>query len=525
MIPRPGLILEAWLIELREDPDKDFLIAGITNGFDIVNSEALVVPVEVKNHPSASPGSKCYELVKQQVLSEISEGNYVICDSQPDLISPLGAIPKPAGGVRLIHDCSRPAGNCLNDFAVLESSQTFQNIDDATSLVQQDYYMAKVDLKSAYRSVNISKDSQRFTGLQFSIGGRTIYMRDTKLPFGSRLAPGIFHRLTQAVKRMMARRGFTATVAYLDDFFICGRTVNECATALSTLITLLRQLGFRINWNKVVDPVQCITFLGIEIDTRSMTKRLPQDKLLSLKQELQAFTRRRRASKKQIQSLAGKLSWAARVVYGGRVFIRRIIDAICPLRAASHKRVITPDMRLDIQWWDEFMYSFNGSALILDDAPDTIVYTDACEQAGGGHCEDDWFYCNWSVDVPEIQDLHINLKELMAVVVAARHWCHLWTNKHVLVMSDNSTTVAGVNRGSSRSPVIMKYLRYMFWLSAVYNFRLTAMHIPGTDNVFADKISRLHEPYSRHYLSMLLAAEPLAWHMTFNAFVCILDRG
>ena len=52
-------------------------------------------------------------------------------------------------------------------------------------------------------------------------------------------------------------------------------------------------------------------------------------------------------------------------------------------------------------------------------------------------------------------------------------------------MSENSRTVAGVNRGSSRSPAIMKYLRYMFWLSAVYNFRLTAMHIPGTDNVLA----------------------------------------
>ena len=52
---------------------------------------------------------------KKQVLSEISEGNYVICDSKPDLITPLGAIPKPAGGVRLIHDCSRPAGNSLND--------------------------------------------------------------------------------------------------------------------------------------------------------------------------------------------------------------------------------------------------------------------------------------------------------------------------------------------------------------------------------------------------------------------------
>ena len=77
-----GVNLEAWLIELRDDPDKDFLLAGIAHGFDIVNSEALVVPVEVTNHPSASPGSKCYELVKQQVLSEISEGNYVICDRQ-----------------------------------------------------------------------------------------------------------------------------------------------------------------------------------------------------------------------------------------------------------------------------------------------------------------------------------------------------------------------------------------------------------------------------------------------------------
>ena len=158
------------------------------------------------------------------------------------------------------------------------------------------------------------------------------------------------------------------------------------------------------------------------------------------------------------------------------------------------------------------MYSFKGSALILDDVPKTIVYTDACDQAGGGHCEGDWFYCNWSVDVPEIQDFHINVKELMAVIIATRHWCHLWTNKRVLVMSDNSMIVAGVNRGSSRSPVIMKYLRYMFWLSAVYNFRLTAMHIPGADNVLADKISRLHEPYSRHNLSMLLPLN--LWHGT-----------
>ena len=103
-------------------------------------------------------------------------------------------------------------------------------------------------------------------------------MHDTKLPFGSRLAPGIFHRLTQAVRCMMERRGFTVVV-YLDDFFLCAPTLSECALAMSILTKLLRSQGFQINWNKVVDPTQCIVFLGIEIDSRSMCKRLPADKL------------------------------------------------------------------------------------------------------------------------------------------------------------------------------------------------------------------------------------------------------
>ena len=97
--------------------------------------------------------------------------------------------------MRLIHDCSRPVGISLNEYAAMESTQKFQTIDDATSLVQPGYYMAKVDLKCAYRSVKISGESQRFTGLKFALGNQTIYMRDTKLPFGSRLAPGILYLL------------------------------------------------------------------------------------------------------------------------------------------------------------------------------------------------------------------------------------------------------------------------------------------------------------------------------------------
>ena len=59
----------------------------------------------------------------------------------------------------------------------------------------------------------------------------------------------------------------------------------------------------------------------------------------------------------------------------------------------------------------------------------------------------------------------------------------------------------------------MKYLRHIFWLSAVFNFHLKAVHVLGEDNVLADRIYRLHEPEARQYLTILLALSPLSWHI------------
>ena len=41
--------------------------------------------MQADNHPSETPGNANYEAVKQQVLSELQDGNYVLCDSPPSL--------------------------------------------------------------------------------------------------------------------------------------------------------------------------------------------------------------------------------------------------------------------------------------------------------------------------------------------------------------------------------------------------------------------------------------------------------
>ena len=62
-------------------------------------------------------------------------------------------------------------------------------------------------------------------------------------------------------------------------------------------------------------------FLGILIDTISQTLSLPEDKLVELHSVVKEFLQWHRASKRQLQSLAGKLNWACKVVYGGRTFL------------------------------------------------------------------------------------------------------------------------------------------------------------------------------------------------------------
>ena len=199
----------------------------------------------------------------------------------------------------------------------------YVTVEKAVSQIKPNSYLKKIDLKSAYRHVPIQPSNYRATGLAWQFQGdqHVTYLYYNKLPFGASKSPEVFHRLTQAVTRMMARRGFRTILAYLDDFLIIGDTKHECELAYYELIKLLTELGFNINWEKAVAPTQRLTFLGIEIDTVLRQLCLPDSKLCELRQLLSDTLLKRSITKRELQSLVGKLNFAARVVFGGRTFL------------------------------------------------------------------------------------------------------------------------------------------------------------------------------------------------------------
>ena len=453
---------EIWKNELVADVDSKFLLEGLKYGFRItdVNETDEIDVVNCANHPSV----KTYQaLVESELKDQIQSGNYIVTKETPVVVSPLGAILKEGKNeVRLIHDCSYPKGCAVNDYA-LASSVQYENMENAYQLAKEGSYMCKIDLKSAYRSVAINPADYRFTGLQFQFDNEDVVTKffDVRLPFGSRKGPMIFHRLSQSVKRMMSRRGYDNLCVYLDDFLIVEDSYEKCVETQQVLLSLLIRLGFRISWAKVTACKQKVEFLGICIDTVSCTASLSSEKVKKLYDKLYDFKCRKRASRRQLQSLAGSLNWACQVVRGGRFFLRRILDVMSSLKQATHKCKINKAFYEDVEWWLNYLHKFNGSLYYKYDS-NIVIHTDACIEGGGMFCNGMWKYVNWKLDVPGTEELHINYKEVLTAILSIEHFAPLFPNSNVTIVTDSTAAKGILNKGRCRNSFVMDCLRKMF---------------------------------------------------------------
>lgn len=465
-------------------------------GFDVIDaaraSREIKAPIAVNNYKSATSEGNV-EKVEAQIQEEIKNGRYLIVHEKPKIISAMGAIPKGNGKIRLIHDCSRPHGSSVNDFWVKEPF-AYTSLQDAVDRISPGDYLAKVDLASAFRSCRTNPSNYTYCGLQWTFSGNAgpTFMVDTRLPFGARRSPFVFNELTQAVTRYMSRIGFPNTICYLDDFLCIENSPERCNEAVSTLIQVLRYLGFAINYSKIEGPSQNLTFLGIILDTLAMTLKLSESRIAELKLLLQSTLSKTKISKRDTQRLAGKLQFATQCVYGGKFFLRRLFDAIAKLRCPWHRTRVTSEMKKDIMWWLSCLEPFNGLVQMINPRPSTPIFTDACGEAGGAVWENEFVYARWE-NWENTPNLHINFKETLAIELGIARWAKQLANKKVIVHSDNQAAVAIVNNGTSKNKVVMSSLRRMFWWSAKYNFRIHCVYHRGVDNTLADGVSRLHE--------------------------------
>jgi hypothetical protein len=187
--------------------------------------------------------------------------------------------------------------------------------------------------------------------------------------------------------------GYTADV-YLDDFY--GAEVTETAfTAFTDLQDLFNELGLQSSREKDCPPTTKMVCLGIEVDTNTLSLRVPRDRLDELSHELTTWRSKKSYRLKELQSLLGKLSFVTACVKPGRIFMSRLLNKLRTFPTTRRTVLVSPEMTLDISWWVTFLPLFNGVSLIKPDVwsfEDLHFTTDSCLHGGGATCRDQCLY-------------------------------------------------------------------------------------------------------------------------------------
>ena len=442
----------------------NYLLNGFLYGFDIgysgpVSSCRPQNLLSARNNP---------QVINTSINTEIQRGHtsgpFMVPPVFPLHCSPLGAVPKKDGSHRIILDLSSPRGVSINDGILKEDfTVRYTSFDDAVDLVRhlgKDCELGKMDIKHAFRLCPVSPFDWSLLGMYWN----GAFYIDTRLPFGSRSSPYIFNTFADALAWILIYVfSIPYLLHYLDDFFLIARSGLQ--RHMSVVQHAFQLLGVPLAPNKVIGPTKCLTYLGIEIDSSAFMIRLPSEKFHELISELSSWRNRKSCTKRELLSCIGKLSFAAKVVKPGRMFLRRLITLSTSVTELNHHIYLNASARADIHWWLNFLPSWNGISLIQEEpiTADTLaLYTDASGTLGFGAIFDlQWFSCPWP---DHFLHHHINVKELFAVLAALFTWGNAWINKQIIFLSDNEAICQIWKTGSCKDEDIMFFLRHLFCL-------------------------------------------------------------
>ncbi len=354
-------------------------------------------------------------------------------------------------------------------------------------------WFAAIDLKDAYFHVSILPRHRPF--LRFAFEGRAYQYK--VLPFGLSLSPRVFTKVAEAALVPLRERG-VRILNYLDDWLILAQSREQLRAHKDLVLRHLSQLGLRVNWEKSkLVPTQRISFLGMELDSVNQTARLTQERAQSVLNCLKTLSGRTAVPLKLFQRLLGHMAAAAAIVPLGLLHMRPLqhwLHGRIPRWAwerGTHRVQITPACRKTFSPWSD--PSFLRAGVPLEQVSrHAVVFTDASATGWGATYNGHAVLGVWTG--PQLR-WHINCLELLAVRLALSRLRGRLQGKDVLVRTDNTATVAYINRqGGLRSRRMSQLARHLLLWSQKHLRSLRAIHIPGVLNRAADELSRAALP-------------------------------
>lgn len=212
-------------------------------------------------------------------------------------ISPYFLVDRPDKSKRFIFNLKSVNKCIIVPYFKIEDLRT------ACKLIEEDSFMCHLDLKDGFLHVPIHIEHRKY--FRFSFDG--ILYEFTCLPFGLNISPYVFTKILKPVVNFLRKDDFLSVV-YLDDFLLFGNSYIECLKNLNSTISLLKSLGFSINFAKShVIPSKTCPFLGFLLNSNNLTVELPPEKRKSISCQVKKFCSKKDCTIREFAQLLGRL--------------------------------------------------------------------------------------------------------------------------------------------------------------------------------------------------------------------------
>lgn len=427
--------------------------------------------------------------------------------------NPVGLIPKKGNPneTRMIVNLSYKDNFSVNHFTNKEECTVkYRDMDAAVAMIMEIHnkhgqvFLSKCDGRAAFKQLPISPSDYHLLVMKAEdpVSNEMCYFVDKVVVFGSSKSCRIFSDFAASLAHIAQHSDEFGRHPneYLDDVLNAGHDRESCNGSLRNYLRICEEINFPISEEKTEWATQIIIFLGLLINTITLTLSIPIEKRDNALNQIEIILRSKKITMHVLQRLTGLLNFLSRAIVPGRTFTHRFYDRMVGLKQHHHLKVDT-EMREDLMVWKDFLKLNQALCRPFLDFSSTLIaedldfYTDASRSqklaAFGLVFGDEWTYGEFPRWASVTDQVNIQTLEMYALMVGIVLFAEKLATRRVKVYCDNQAVVGMVNNGTSRCKTCMKFIRMITEATMRHQVRVFVQYVKSLDNTRADPLSRL----------------------------------
>lgn len=387
----------------------------------------------------------------------------------------------------------------------------YRGLYDVASKLKKGDWLASVDISRFYLRLPAGPNLQKAQWVQ----DPETYAKSAKanakkkgrrwrqlraIGFGLKTAPAWASVVSAELVRILEAAGIRVVGCFIDDLLIAGKSEEECREALDKAMKIMEKLGIPSNEKTVgpKSPSEGIVFLGVYIQTKDMRFSISEEHRSYGIDRIESVLQAKKATKGDLASIAGVLTWISFVFTPGRSRRQPIYDAarLGSSGKKSDEVVIRGELQRILQWWYSTLTAADFVGTRVWDSqhsPDTVLlHSDASGEDGWGGCIGHMHFVGpWP---EELKDTSMLFKEMVPVMIIIAILVSTVTETVFGIAVDNTGVAFAVNKLCCRDTMTLRLIQELASDLDAYGHTALGAHVRRERNTHADELSHALYP-------------------------------